>query len=237
MPEHFRLRFFEADFWDAFAVLGAYMEQGLEDFHTETTEVSPPEGVEASNGSNFWRFLRDILETLVLAIILFLAINAISARIRVDGSSMVPTLTNGQFVIVNRLTYKLGDPNHGDVIVFDYPRDPEQEYIKRIIGLPGDTIEMNSGHVYINGQIIDEPYIAADARNAGEWTVPGDHVFVLGDNRNNSQDSRNFGFVSMDSIIGKALVIYWPPTDWGIITHPEYGILDSSETLPESAYP
>jgi len=228
---------FEADFWKAFAVLGAYMEQGLEDFHSDTTEISTPEDEESSGGSSFWRFLRDVLETLVLAIILFLAINAVSARIRVDGSSMVPTLTNGQFVIVNRLTYKLGDPDHGDVVVFDYPRDPEQEYIKRIIGLPGDTVEMNSGHVYINGQIIEEPYIAAAARSTGEWTVPSDHVFVLGDNRNNSQDSRNFGSVSTDNIIGKALVIYWPPTDWGIISHPDYDIPESNEVLSESAYP
>jgi signal peptidase I len=213
------------------------MEQGLEDFHTETTEISSPEEEESSNGPGFWRFLRDVLETLILAILLFLAINAVSARIRVDGSSMVPTLTDGQFVMVNRLAYKLGDPSHGDVVVFHYPRDPEQEYIKRIIGLPGDTVEMNSGHVFVNGQRIAEPYIAADARNTGVWEIPGGHVFVLGDNRNNSQDSRNFGPVSVDELIGKAIFIYWPPTDWGLITHPEYNIPDPVIMSTVTPYP
>jgi signal peptidase I len=212
------------------------MEQGLDDFHTETTETSPFEE-ESSSGSGFWRFLRDVLETLVLAVLLFLAINAVSARIRVDGSSMVPTLSDGQFVMVSRLSYKLGEPNHGDVIVFHYPRDPEQEYIKRIIGLPGDNVEMMNGNVYVNGQIIEEPYIAADARTTNQWNIPANHVFVLGDNRNNSQDSRNFGTVSMENLIGKAIFIYWPPTDWGLITHPEYAIPDAAVSPTSTPYP
>jgi signal peptidase I len=198
------------------------MEQGLEDYHSEATPTPTTEGDEApSSASNFWRFVRDVLETLVLAALLFIAINAVSARIRVDGSSMVPTLTNGQFVMVNRLEYKFGDPAHGDVIVFHYPRDPEQEYIKRIIGLPGDTVSINNGDVYVNGQELNEPYIAATTRTRGEWEVPGGHFFVLGDNRNNSQDSRNFGFVSDENVIGKAIFIYWPPADWGIIKDTE----------------
>jgi signal peptidase I len=199
------------------------MDQGLEDFHSETTPTSSTDEEQGpSRGSGFWHFLKDILETLVLAVLLFLAINAVSARIRVDGSSMVPTLTDGQFVMVNRLIYRYSDPDHGDVVVFHYPRDPDQEYIKRIIGLPGDTVTITNGHVYINGQEIDEPYIAASTRTSGEWQVPGDHIFVLGDNRNNSQDSRNFGFVSMENVIGKAIFIYWPPDNWSLITHPEF---------------
>jgi len=198
------------------------MEQGLDDFHTEESPKSSDEGYEEpSSGSSFWHFFRDILETLVLAGLLFLAINAISARIRVDGSSMVPTLNDGQFVMVNRLVYKYSDPDHGDVVVFHYPRDPEQEYIKRIIGLPGDTVTIDNGYVYLNGQQLNEPYIAASTRTTGEWQVPGGHLFVLGDNRNNSQDSRNFGFVSMENVIGKAIFIYWPPDDWDIVANPE----------------
>jgi signal peptidase I len=194
------------------------MEQGLDNFHTQATPTSSTEvDQEHTSGSKFWNIFKDVLETLVLAALLFLAINAVSARIRVDGSSMVPTLNNGQFVMVNRMEYQLGDPSHGDVVVFDYPRDPDQEYIKRIIGLPGDTVTIDNGHVYVNGQELDEPYIAAPARNSGEWQVPGDQLFVMGDNRNNSQDSRNFGFVSMENVIGKAIFIYWPPTDWGFI--------------------
>ena len=202
------------------------MEQGLEDFHTETTETISTEDEEPSSGLSFWRFFRDVSETLILAVLLFIAINAVSARIRVDGSSMVPTLNNGQFVMVNRLAYNLGEfetgeVGRGDIVVFHYPRDPEQEYIKRIIGLPGDTVEITNGHVYVNGQQLVEPYIAADARNEGEWAVPDGHVFVLGDNRNNSQDSRSFGYVTMENVIGKAIFIYWPPPDWSIVTSHE----------------
>lgn len=193
------------------------MEQGLDDFHTEATPEIPAEQEEQSSGPGFWHFARDVLETLILSVLLFMAINTISARIRVDGSSMVPTLKNGEFVMVNRLAYKLGDPGHGDVVVFQYPHDPEQEFIKRIIGLSGDTVRISGGDVYINGTEISEPYIAAAPRTEGEWLVPDGHVFVLGDNRNNSQDSRNFGYVAMGDVVGKALFIYWPPNDWGIV--------------------
>lgn len=198
------------------------MEQGLDNFHTEVTPTPSEENEEtSSSGSGFWHFFRDVLETLVLSVVLFVGINAVSARIRVDGSSMVPTLNDGQFVMVNRLAFKLGDPSHGDVVVFHYPRDPQQEYIKRIIGLPGDTVAINNGHVYVNGQQLIEPYIAAAPRSQGEWEIPDNHVFVLGDNRNNSQDSRSFGAVSIDNVIGKAIFIYWPPTDWGSVVSPE----------------
>ncbi|MFN2150633.1 MAG: signal peptidase I [Anaerolineales bacterium] len=198
------------------------MEQGFDNFHSEATPTPASETEESSSGgSSFWNFLRDVLETLVLSVVLFVAINAISARIRVDGSSMVPTLNDGEFVMVNRLAYKFGSPKHGDVVVFHYPRDPQQEYIKRIIGLPGDTVEISNGHVYVNGQQLIEPYIAAAPRSQGEWAIPEGEVFVLGDNRNNSQDSRSFGSVSMDNMIGKAIFIYWPPTEWGSVTSPE----------------
>lgn len=203
------------------------MEPGLEEFDTEATPLSPiteeGEGVEepVKNPGGGWRFLRDILETLVLAALLFIAINAVSARIRVDGSSMVPTLHDGQFVMVNRLAYRFGSPNHGDIVVFPSPQNPDQEYIKRIIGLPGDSVGIANGKVYVNDQALIEPYIDAAPRGQGAWVVPEGHVFVLGDNRNNSQDSRNFKYIPLENVIGKAIFIYWPPTDWGIITSPE----------------
>ena len=212
------------------------MEQGLDDFHTEVTPELPLEE-EQSSGPGFWHFLRDVLETLVLSILLFLAINAISARIRVDGSSMVPTLQNGEFVMVNRLAYRFGDPAHGDVVVFHYPRDPEQEFIKRIIGLPGDTVRISGGDVFINGAEISEPYIAAAPRSEGEWLVPDGHVFVLGDNRNNSQDSRNFGYVTMENVIGKALFIYWPPDEWGMVRSTAIFNSSASQAPATDAYP
>lgn len=207
------------------------MEQGLENYPTEATPEPGSEGEgmavdlqaegQPDEKSSVYRFLVDVLETLVLSVLLFLGINAISARIRVDGSSMEPSLQSGEFVIVNRLVYRFGEPEHGDVVVFHFPGDPEQEYIKRIIGLPGDQVKVASGKVYVNGQEINEPYIAASPRYQGSWEVPVDHVFVLGDNRNNSSDSHNFGAVPMKNLIGEAFFIYWPPTNWGSITSPE----------------
>jgi signal peptidase I len=174
----------------------------------------------ASVGAGIFRFLLDVAETVILAAVLFLGINAISARIRVDGYSMEPTLHNGEFVIVNKLAYRLGSPDHGDVIVFRYPRDPTQEYIKRVIGLPGDLVNVNNGEVFVNGQRIDEPYVASAPRYQSEWTVPDGNLFVLGDNRNNSSDSHNWGPVPLENVIGRALFVYWPPQSWGAIAHP-----------------
>jgi signal peptidase I len=165
------------------------------------------------------RFLIDLLETLVLSVLLFVGINAVSARIRVDGYSMEPTLHSGEFVIVNKLAYKLGDVQRGDVIVFRYPRDPEQEYIKRIIGLPGDEVRIGNGRLYVNDQLIDEPYIAAAPNYNSTWKVPEDSLFVLGDNRNRSSDSHNWGPVPFEHVIGKALLVYWPPDQWGLVQH------------------
>lgn len=170
--------------------------------------------------SGCFSFLIDVLETLVLSLILFLVINAISARIRVDGSSMEPTLHNGEFVIVNKLAYKFAEPKLGDIIVFHFPRDPDQEYIKRVIGVPGDEVVIGDGKVTVNGQEIDEPYISAPpAYTASRWDVPEGHLFVLGDNRNNSSDSHSWGTVPLEYVIGKALFIYWPLEEWGIIEH------------------
>jgi signal peptidase I len=169
--------------------------------------------------SGILRFVLDILETLILSVILFVGINAISARIRVDGSSMEPTLHSGEFVIVNKLAYKIGNPSRGDIVVFHFPRDPEQEYIKRIVGLPGDQVKISQGRVYVNDQLVDEPFIAADPAYEGNWSVPESQLFVLGDNRNNSSDSHNWGTVPGEYVVGKAVFIYWPPGQWGIIEH------------------
>lgn len=183
-------------------------------------EVIPEAEAPEKAGTGMFRFLLDLLETLVLAVVLYAGINAISARIRVDGFSMEPTLHNGEFVIVNKLAYKLGQPEIGDVIVFHFPRDPEQEYIKRVIGLPGDEVHVLNGQVLVNGKALDEPYIAAPPAYKSTWEVPADNLFVLGDNRNNSSDSHNWGTVPMEQVIGKAIVVYWPPDAWGIVEHP-----------------
>jgi signal peptidase I len=193
------------------------MEHNLDHFHTET--ISEPQETEEKR-SGFMRFVIDVAETLILSIVLFAAINAVSARIRVDGASMEPTLQSGEFVIVNKLAYLFGEPTTGDVIVFHFPRDPDQEYIKRIIGLPGDRVEIKNGEVYVNDRVLDEDYIAASPVYEDILEVPGDSLIVLGDNRNNSSDSHNWGPVPLDYVIGKATFVYWPPTEWGVLNQP-----------------
>jgi signal peptidase I len=172
--------------------------------------------------------LVDILETLILSVVLFFLINAVSARIKIDGSSMEPTLQNNEFVLVSKLNYKFGKPERGDVIVFDFPQNITEEYIKRVIGLPGEVVTIENGKIYVNGQILNEPYIETAPRYEGEWTVMEDSLFVLGDNRNNSSDSHNWGFVPLENVVGEALLIYWPPSDWGLVNGPE-PVLASSQ--------
>lgn len=197
------------------------MEHMLEQFRAETI----PDPVESgAKRSGFYRFVLDVAETLILSVILFLAINAVSARIRVDGSSMEPTLHSGEFVIVNKIAYKFSEPEIGDVIVFHFPRDPNQEYIKRVIGLPGDQLVVTGGQVFVNGQLLEETYVAASPAYEDSWEVPEDSLFVLGDNRNNSSDSHNWGPVPLDYVVGKAVFVYWPPAQWGAIAHPSTAI-------------
>ena len=164
------------------------------------------------------RLLLDVLETALLSVLLFLAINAISARIRIESISMQPTLYEGDFVMVNKLAYKFGSPARGDVIIFHYPPDPDREpYIKRVIGLPGDHVRVQDGMVYINGAPIQEPYISAPPAYSGEWIIDENMVFVLGDNRNHSSDSHNWGTVPLENVIGKALVVYLPVAHWQVL--------------------
>lgn len=168
---------------------------------------------------NWGRFVLDIIETLVLAGVLFLGINAVSARVRVDGFSMIPTLEDGEFVLVSKINYRFSNVERGDIIVFHFPLDPQQELIKRVIGLPGDVISVQNGLVSVNGQALNETYIAATPAYSGEWNVPDGQLFVLGDNRNDSSDSHSWGFLPFEKVVGKAVVIYWPPPLWEVIRH------------------
>jgi signal peptidase I len=185
--------------------------------HSET--IPDPQTVEDS--PNVRRVLLDLLETIVISLVLFLGINAVSERIRVESISMQPNLFAGDFVIVNKLAYKVGEPQRGDIIVFRYPPDPDQTpYIKRIIGLPGDQIHIAEGKVFINGKLLTEAYLEVGTNRGGDWSVPDNSLFVLGDNRNNSSDSRAWGMVPFDNVIGKAVVIYWPPENWRVLHFP-----------------
>jgi signal peptidase I len=168
---------------------------------------------------NWKRLALDIVETVVLAVLLFIGINTVSARVRVDGFSMRPTLDDGEFVLVNRMTYFFSDFQRGDIIVFHFPMDPSQELIKRIIGLPGDVVSVANGNVMVNGQTINEPYIAAAPAYEGNWQVLEGELFVMGDNRNDSSDSHSWGLLPQKNVVGKAILIYWPPPLWKIINH------------------
>ena len=188
----------------------------MENFQTEIYPDHP--GSASDNDGGVRRFIFDLLETIVLSLILFVGINAISARIRIESISMQPTLYAGNYVIVNKVAYKLGTPGRGDVIIFHYPPDPNREpYIKRVIGLPGDQVQIGSGKVVVNGTPLVEPYIKAPPSYTGNWTVPQDSIFVLGDNRNNSSDSHSWGMVPLENVIGKAEVVYWPPDRWQVL--------------------
>lgn len=170
---------------------------------------------------NFRETLREIAETVVLIAVIFTLVNLACARFVVDGPSMQPNFHTGQFIIVSRVNYLLGDPQRGEVVVFHYPNNPTQDYIKRVVGLPGDTVEIRETLVYVNGELLNEPYINEPCQPSScrdnRWTLGEEEYFMMGDNRNHSSDSRAFGPVNRQFIVGEALVRYWPPQDWGII--------------------
>jgi signal peptidase I len=163
-------------------------------------------------------FVREIVETLLLTFFIFWIVHSLVGRYRIDGSSMNPTLQNGEYLIINNLVYLLDDPQEGDVVVFRHPRN-DLNLIKRVIGLPGDHIKIENGTVWVNGEALDEPYIADSPNYNGEWDVPEGQYFALGDNRNNSSDSHSWGFLPMENMLGKAMYVYWPPSDWGLVPH------------------
>ena len=183
---------------------------------TQPEAQSQPEAV-MDQPANWKRFVLDILETLILAVVLYFGINAVSARVRVDGFSMRPTLQDGEYILVNKLAYKTGEPQRGDIIVFIFPINPQEDLIKRVIGLPGEMVSVHNGVVSVNGVPLTEPYIASPPAYDGDWVVPEGQLFVLGDNRNDSRDSHQWRFLPLENVIGKAVLIYWPPEEWQII--------------------
>jgi len=186
---------------------------------SDTTEIETSQ--KKSKKSGCLGFFIDTVETILLAVILFLAINALSARVRVENVSMKPTLQPGEFLLVNRVAYKWGEPDIGDIVIFHAPGASELDYIKRVIGLPGDVVRVEEGTVYINNQPLYEPYIAAPPNYTGEWVVPMGEYFVLGDNRQNSSDSHLWGFVPEEDLVGRALLIYWPLSNFSLLRTPD----------------
>jgi len=171
-----------------------------------------------SRGTSAFRILLEVVQTLALAVVLYFLIDFVVARVRVENISMLPTLQPGEFVLVNKMAYKMGDFHRGDIVVFHY--SPQEDYIKRVIGVPGDIIEVDSEQVRVNGQVLNEPYISAAPSYEGVWEVPVDSLFVLGDNRNQSSDSHRWGVISEQSVVGEALVVYWPLSEAKLLSQP-----------------
>jgi signal peptidase I len=198
-----------------------------------STAASRSPGATAAQG------LWEILQTVVLALLLFLVIRDFIQNYRVENVSMQPNFYQGQYLVINRFAYCPGfhldiaplglhvdrtwcvnPPQRGDVIVFHYPLDPSQDFIKRVIGLPGETVDIRNGRVFINGRIMSEPF----GPNPGTYNMPAltlgrNQVFVLGDNRDDSSDSHVWGPVPMQDVVGRAILRYWPPSRWSLIPH------------------
>ena len=179
--------------------------------------IQPSESV---GYASVWRELWDVVETILLALILYFAIDAVFARVRVENISMETTFMPGDVLVVNKLAYKLGDYKTGDVVIFHNPNYEQEDFIKRIIGTPGDTVVIKDGKVYVNGNLLEENYILQPPLYEGEWRVPSDALFVLGDNRNESSDSHVWGYVPLTDVVGKALFVYWPWDAITIISYP-----------------
>lgn len=161
--------------------------------------------------------VRELLEVVVVALALAVFIKTcIAGNYWIPSASMEPTIETNDKVIVTHFSYWFQEPQRGDVIVFKYPEDPKKDYIKRCIGLPGETVEFKDSCLYINGVLVDEPYLPEELEfeDYGPVTVPENSYFMCGDNRNHSADSRVWGFLPDELIIGKAQVIYWPFARW-----------------------
>lgn len=169
--------------------------------------------------------LREILQLVLIVALVRIGMDTFVPRYVVDGASMEPNFHTSERVIVDRLTMLLGGPSRGDVVVLESPRSDDDLLIKRVIGLPNEYVVLRNGRVYINGELLDEPYIdefCTQRSCNGEWLLGSDEYFVLGDNRQNSMDSHSFGPVKRSTITGIARVRYWPPTDAGLLTSPDY---------------
>ncbi len=162
-------------------------------------------------------FVRQALTTIGLAVVVFLALQITIQSSVVVGSSMEPSFEPGQRLVINKLAYRFSDPQRGDVIIFHPPTNGSVDYIKRVIAVPGDTVEIKSGKVYVNGEMLPEPYIADPPMYNLKREIPDGYYFVLGDNRNNSNDSHTGWLLPRENIIGKAWLSIWPPGDWGVV--------------------
>lgn len=174
-----------------------------------------PRAPHKSMGLMLW--LRDLLISAAASVLI---ITFLYQPVRVEGTSMLPRLEDRDRLFINKFVYHVAAIERGDVVVFRYPRDPEKSYIKRVIALPGDTLRVDRGHVYVNGNLLHEPYVPPeyrDSRSLAEMVIPAESYFMMGDHRSISSDSRDFGPVDRSLIYGKAVFVYWPARDVGVV--------------------
>ncbi len=215
-----------------------------EDAYTLQTDypqvAEEPRDHDATDGqqpSAAWVLFRELLETIVLSLIIFLLIRQVVQNYRIESHSMQPNFYEGEFILVNKLAFKLGEPERGEVIVFHNPNNTDEDYIKRVVGLPGDTIEIHGQTVYVNGEIFEEPYPLMPFRaglnsDVDPTVVPPGQLFVMGDNRGNSSDSRAIGSIPEELIVGQAWLRVWPLNRWGLIQH--YNIEPGAPVLSQA---
>jgi signal peptidase I len=191
------------------------------------TPVQPPTQTPAVSGgsapvqprqaSTVGLWLRDLVVSAAASVLIIIFLYQ---PVRVEGTSMLPRLEDHDRLFINKFVYRFSAIERGDVVVFHYPRDPEKSYIKRVIGLPGDKLRIEHGQVWLNGRRLREPYVPEayeDSRSAAEMIVPDECYFVMGDHRSISSDSRDFGPVERSLIYGKAVFVYWPARDAGVV--------------------
>ena len=194
----------------------------MDDSHSQTACTTALEETrdEADRRSSFKAILREVVETAIMTLVIFLLVRAGFQNFRIEGQSMETNLHDGEFLIVNKLLYYIHPPQRGDVVVFHSPQNPRKDFIKRVVGLPGEEVELIDGEVYADGVRLYETYISnRGGRSWGPEVIGEFEYFVLGDNRDNSSDSRSWGMLDGNAIIGKAWVSYWPPRTWGLVPH------------------
>ena len=176
-------------------------------------------------------FFLDIIETVVVALAIFVVCYLFLFQPhQVKGNSMLPNFHDGEYILTDKVSYRFGEPQRGDVVVFKAPRNEEVDYIKRIIALPGEEVKVEANAVYINNNILTESYLTSEyptypgtfLTEGNNVSVPADSYFVLGDNRNHSSDSREWGFIKRDGIVGRAFFRYWPFTKLGLLPKMKY---------------
>ena len=184
-------------------------------------------------GKRLGAFFLDIIEVCVFAIAIFLFLYLLVMQPhKIKGDSMQPNFPDGEYLLTDKISYRLREPERGEVIVFKAPGANGEEFIKRIIGLPAESISIKEGRVFINSKLLDEPYLASDLvtpagsflKDGFELTIPDNNYIVLGDNRGASSDSRAWGFITKEDITGRAWVTYWPIPEAGLVDKVQYSL-------------